>query len=110
MTFLTVYRPEKDHAAQLHAFKSLLENYPEFCSPSRSIVKLVLLGGSRNPGDAVRVESLKKLAVELGIDVCTLANGSYSNSNQSSTVSSRIHRQCVIPFNVRLAAQGQYWP
>lgn len=61
------FRPEKDHAAQLHAFQLLLKEHPEYKSQSTNGVKLVLVGGSRNAGDESRVESLRKLAVELGI-------------------------------------------
>ena len=66
------YRPEKDHAAQLSAFAELLRQHPEYRSsePSKR-VKLVLVGGVRNEGDAFRVEMLKKQAEELKISVCT---------------------------------------
>lgn len=33
-------------------------------------MKLVLVGGVRNAEDASRVESLRKLAKELGVSVC----------------------------------------
>lgn len=66
---LTSTRPEKDHAGQLHAFHRFLELYPEYRGSGTSAVKLVLMGGSRNVGDATRVENLHALAQELGIDV-----------------------------------------
>lgn len=68
--------PEKDHAAQLHAFQLLLEEHPDYKSQSTNGVKLVLVGGSRNASDEARVESLRKLAVELGIHVCDLSTTS----------------------------------
>jgi len=53
------------------AFYQLLNNHPEYIKTSNgtSSVKLVLVGGSRNEGDARRVEDLKSLVKELGIDV-----------------------------------------
>lgn len=59
------FRPEKDHAAQLRAFHTFLERYPEFTGQAR----LVMVGGSRNAEDAARVDALRALAEELGIDV-----------------------------------------
>ncbi|TBU41410.1 mannosyltransferase [Dichomitus squalens] len=61
------FRPEKDHPAQLHAFRALLERYPEYRAPGAGAVQLVLVGGSRNVGDATRVEGLQALARELGV-------------------------------------------
>ncbi|TFY57112.1 hypothetical protein EVJ58_g7226 [Rhodofomes roseus] len=63
------FRPEKDHAAQLHAFHSVLTSHPEYGNgtPGSSQVQLVLVGGSRNAEDAARVEGLRALAKELGI-------------------------------------------
>ncbi|CCM03735.1 uncharacterized protein FIBRA_05881 [Fibroporia radiculosa] len=60
------FRPEKDHSAQLRAFHHLLKSYPEYSTPDS--VKLVLLGGSRNAEDAIRVEGLRALAKELNIE------------------------------------------
>lgn len=65
-----MHRPEKDHAAQLHAFKQLLTSHPEYGKPGNAHVQLVLVGGSRNAEDAARVEGLRALAKELGIEVC----------------------------------------
>ena len=66
---LTTRRPEKDHAAQLHAFSQLLSSHPEYGKPGDAHVQLVLVGGSRNEEDAARVEGLRALAKELGIEV-----------------------------------------
>ncbi|OSC98020.1 glycosyltransferase family 4 protein [Trametes coccinea BRFM310] len=73
------FRPEKDHPAQLRAFHKLLELYPEYRGSGPSAVKLVLVGGSRNVGDATRVENLYILARELGIQsqVQFVVNASY---------------------------------
>jgi len=62
------FRPEKDHAAQLHSFHELLKAHPEYGNSDNSRVKLVLVGGSRNAGDAARVDGLRLLAKELGIE------------------------------------------
>ncbi|PIL35103.1 hypothetical protein GSI_02891 [Ganoderma sinense ZZ0214-1] len=61
------FRPEKDHQAQLRAFHALLEKYPEYRGSGPDAVQLVLVGGSRNVGDATRVENLRLLARELDI-------------------------------------------
>jgi len=62
------FRPEKDHAAQLYSLHELFKAYPEYTKAGKSQVKLVLVGGSRNAGDAARVEGLRALAKELGIE------------------------------------------
>ena len=67
MLFLE-HRPEKDHAAQLHSLAELLKTHPEYRNPDTG-VKLVLVGGSRNAGDAARIEGLRLLVNDLGIEV-----------------------------------------
>jgi hypothetical protein len=67
---LFAIRPEKDHTAQLHTLRRLFSAHPEYLG-IESNVKLILLGGSRNAGDAARVESLHQLAKELGVEVCS---------------------------------------
>ena len=62
-------RPEKDHPTQLHAFHQLLERFPEHKKGGSSPAELVLVGGSRNAADAARVDNLRALAKELGIEV-----------------------------------------
>ncbi|GJE92608.1 glycosyltransferase family 4 protein [Phanerochaete sordida] len=59
------FRPEKDHKAQLRAFETFVRKYPQFKEKG---VKLVLIGGSRNAEDAARVDRLRGLAKELGIE------------------------------------------
>ena len=63
------YRPEKDHAAQLLSLDRLRKTHPEYFVAGKDQIKLVLLGGSRNDGDAARVERLRALAKELEIEV-----------------------------------------
>ncbi|KAI9469760.1 MAG: mannosyltransferase [Benjaminiella poitrasii] len=58
------FRPEKDHPLQLDALAKLFEKYPEWKAKS---VELVLIGSSRNEGDAMRIDHLRKKAIELGI-------------------------------------------
>ncbi|EDQ87667.1 uncharacterized protein MONBRDRAFT_27085 [Monosiga brevicollis MX1] len=53
------FRPEKDHALQIEAFALLHQRRPH--------VKLVLVGGCRNEGDARRVASLRAQATALGL-------------------------------------------
>lgn len=61
-------RPEKDHAGQLRSLAALFEAHPEYRFGSKD-VKLVLMGSSRNAEDVARIEKLKTLARELGIEV-----------------------------------------
>ena len=58
------FRPEKDHSMQLKALARLIEKYPQ-----HKYVKLVLIGSSRNEGDANRIDNLRKEANALGIQV-----------------------------------------
>ncbi|KJA23300.1 glycosyltransferase family 4 protein [Hypholoma sublateritium FD-334 SS-4] len=80
-TILSVaqFRPEKDHRAQLNIFHRLLELHPEYTQDAEEPVRLVLVGGSRNEGDAQRILELRGLAKELGIDayVDFIVNASY---------------------------------
>lgn len=66
------FRPEKDHVLQLHAFRRLLELLGEGKSAGAREwardVRLVLLGGVRNEADRARVETLKQLSKDLGVD------------------------------------------
>ena len=55
---------------QLRVFHRLLNEHPEYTKDSDQRIKLVLVGGSRNEGDALRVDGLRKLAKELSIEVC----------------------------------------
>ncbi|PFH54018.1 glycosyltransferase family 4 protein [Amanita thiersii Skay4041] len=73
------FRPEKDHATQLRSFQKLLLKHQEYASSDPRGIKLVLIGGSRNEGDAERVNSLRKLAQELEIHerVEFIINASY---------------------------------
>ena len=55
---------------QLRVFHQLLQEHPEYAKNDDQRIKLVLVGGSRNQGDAKRVDGLRKLAKELSIEVC----------------------------------------
>ena len=68
----SLFRPEKDHIAQVKAFHRLLQSHAQYSQPGSKLVKLVLVGGSRNDGDAARVEKLRRLVKDLGIEVWTL--------------------------------------
>ena len=72
--FNRLSRPEKDHQAQILAFHQLLQDHPEHlvAPDGDDSVKLVLIGGSRNEGDAKRIVALKKLVEELGIAVSVI--------------------------------------
>lgn len=60
------FRPEKNHAAQLHALKLLLDQAPQFRTTEP--VKLVMAGSVRNAADEARVEGLRELARTLGVE------------------------------------------
>ncbi|KAI0783434.1 mannosyltransferase [Abortiporus biennis] len=74
------FRPEKDHASQLYSFAELLKLYPEYTKSTVDPVRLVLIGGSRNKEDSDRVDSLRVLAKELGIEehVTFIVNASFA--------------------------------
>ncbi|KAF8877139.1 mannosyltransferase [Gymnopilus junonius] len=74
------FRPEKDHQAQLLAFHDLLKSHPEYAREGGDHVQLVLVGGSRNEGDARRVLELRDLARNLEIEphVQFVVNAPYS--------------------------------
>ena len=57
---------------QIHVFHRLLKEHPEYTRNDDQRIKLVLVGGSRNEGDAQRVDGLRKLAKELAIEVCPI--------------------------------------
>lgn len=57
------FRPEKDHALQLRSFALFKQRNPSLFAD----VKLVMIGGVRDKGDADRVDGLKRLADTLGI-------------------------------------------
>lgn len=62
-------RPEKEHYKQLHALAELFKAHPEYRSDSASRVDLVMMGSVRGEADEQRLEGLKKLAQELGVQV-----------------------------------------
>lgn len=55
------FRPEKDHALQLRAFAEFRRRDPAAFAD----VRLCLMGGCRDDGDAARVAALKQLAAQL---------------------------------------------
>ncbi|XP_053236540.1 GDP-Man:Man(3)GlcNAc(2)-PP-Dol alpha-1,2-mannosyltransferase [Podarcis raffonei] len=58
------FRPEKDHRLQIRAFAKLLEK----TAGQELLPKLILIGGCRNQEDEQRVNGLKKLCQDLGIE------------------------------------------
>ncbi|KAK4685333.1 hypothetical protein P7C73_g4818, partial [Tremellales sp. Uapishka_1] len=71
---LAQFRPEKEHAKQLHALSALFAKYPQ----DRD-VRLTLMGGCRGPSDEERLKGLEALARDLGISdsVEFVANAPY---------------------------------
>ncbi|BGP09845.1 GDP-Man:Man(3)GlcNAc(2)-PP-Dol alpha-1,2-mannosyltransferase [Rhodotorula toruloides] len=64
---LAQFRPEKEHSTQLHALAFLLSS-PTLSPTLKARVKLVCAGSVRNEADAQRVEALRALARELGVE------------------------------------------
>ncbi|KAI8050838.1 mannosyltransferase [Syncephalis plumigaleata] len=60
------FRPEKDHALQVKAFKQLLVLDPSL-KDGPDPARLVLLGSCRHAEDAARIDALKELADKLDI-------------------------------------------
>ncbi|XP_003433100.4 GDP-Man:Man(3)GlcNAc(2)-PP-Dol alpha-1,2-mannosyltransferase [Canis lupus familiaris] len=58
------FRPEKNHPLQIKAFAKLLNKKVAEPLPS---LKLVLIGGCRNQDDELRVNQLRRLSEDLGI-------------------------------------------
>uniref|UniRef100_A0A8D0BGL9 GDP-Man:Man(3)GlcNAc(2)-PP-Dol alpha-1,2-mannosyltransferase n=1 Tax=Salvator merianae TaxID=96440 RepID=A0A8D0BGL9_SALMN len=61
---ISQFRPEKNHPLQIRAFAKLLEK----TAGQPLIPKLILIGGCRNQEDEQRVNGLKKLCQELGVE------------------------------------------
>ncbi|CAD6588962.1 MAG: asparagine-linked glycosylation protein, partial [Tremellales sp. Tagirdzhanova-0007] len=70
---LAQFRPEKEHSKQLHAIARLFTKHPEYRSGS-SRVTLTMMGGARHPADEQRVESLRSLSRELGVQASPIDN------------------------------------
>jgi alpha-1,2-mannosyltransferase len=84
---LAQFRPEKDQAKQLRALAILFERYPQWrdvqvdsgqkkgvktgleTAGSGKGVKLVLMGSCRDEADERRIDGLRRLAKDLGIEV-----------------------------------------
>lgn len=94
------FRPEKDHAAQLRAFSAFLAKYPEWKDRG---VQLVLIGGSRNAEDAARVDGLRALARELGIEVRLPLYPSINPCLTGTPEADTVHPQCAVPGDAALA-------
>lgn len=63
---LAQFRPEKEHWKQIEALACLFERRPEMRA---SGVKLVMMGGARHPKDEARVQELRALAKQRGVEV-----------------------------------------
>ncbi|KAJ6542739.1 hypothetical protein B0H19DRAFT_1267957 [Mycena capillaripes] len=59
------FRPEKDHPAQVRALHALLKDHPEYAAEG---IQLVMIGSCRNAEDEGRVEGLRTLARDLGVE------------------------------------------
>lgn len=86
---LAQFRPEKDHAMQLHILKSLLTSHPHWFTSSPA-VKLILMGSSRNADDQQRIANLRSLSTSLGLDahVEFVVNAPFSHILQTLSTAS----------------------
>jgi alpha-1,2-mannosyltransferase len=64
------FRPEKDHALQLHSFATFLTMYKKdkMDNDDDDIIQLVLIGSCRDDDDTHRVTQLRHLAKEINIE------------------------------------------
>ncbi|KAK0544817.1 asparagine-linked glycosylation protein [Tilletia horrida] len=76
---LAQFRPEKEHATQIRLLRALFDLEPAYrtggnlTAPSSSSksapkVRLMMMGSCRNQGDEARIEGLKALAKDLGVE------------------------------------------
>jgi alpha-1,2-mannosyltransferase len=94
------FRPEKNHKLQIQALSILLKTHPELRitkksdgiititernTTSNSPVKLLLIGSCRNDSDRARVDELRRLVKELGLQdhVCFNINPPYQELQAS---------------------------
>jgi alpha-1,2-mannosyltransferase len=63
------FRPEKNHRLQIEALSVLLNDHQELkSSESLSTVQLLLIGSCRNKADQTRVDELRELVAQLGLE------------------------------------------
>ena len=63
------FRPEKDHALQLRAWAKMRADERDATTPSvPSNARLKIVGGCRNEGDERRLDALRALTKDLGVD------------------------------------------
>ncbi|PWY99772.1 EBP-domain-containing protein [Testicularia cyperi] len=67
---LAQFRPEKEHTTQIYILQRLLERRPDLfqSTPDSESVQLIMMGSSRNDQDTKRIELLRILAQQLGLD------------------------------------------
>uniref|UniRef100_A0A0X3NR10 GDP-Man:Man(3)GlcNAc(2)-PP-Dol alpha-1,2-mannosyltransferase n=1 Tax=Schistocephalus solidus TaxID=70667 RepID=A0A0X3NR10_SCHSO len=61
------FRPEKNHRLQILAFARFIKTLSPIRTPPGCPYRLLLVGGSRDGADAVRVEKLRELVEQLGL-------------------------------------------
>ncbi|BHF66444.1 asparagine-linked glycosylation protein [Sparganum proliferum] len=61
------FRPEKNHRLQILAFARFIKTLSPTGPPPDCPYRLILVGGSRDDADAVRVEKLRELVEQLGL-------------------------------------------
>lgn len=106
-----MFSPEKDHPAQLRAFHRVLADHPEYAKPGPLQVRLVMMGGSRNAEDAARIDALRELARELGIEVRTLPlypRICRSRTTTDPTGACRDNYQCLVSPDAQLAVKSKH--
>jgi len=74
---LAQFRPEKDHAKQLHAFARFLKNAPQHAAGGNDRERFIVAGGCRGEGDKRRLHELHMLCSVLGL--CVHVEGEEKN-------------------------------
>ncbi|KAF5393470.1 hypothetical protein D9757_000670 [Collybiopsis confluens] len=101
---LAQFRPEKDHPMQIRALHKLLLDHPQY-GDSEHPLKLVMIGGCRNLEDEARVNGLRSLAKDLGVEnhVEFLVSAPYSIMlSRLSTASVGLHTMLDEHFGINI--------
>jgi alpha-1,2-mannosyltransferase len=77
-------RPEKEHSKQIYALAEVFTIRPDWRG-GEGRIDLVMMGGARHPADEARVEGLRGLAKDLGVQVCFLYSTQLENRGEMCT-------------------------
>ena len=91
---LAQFRPEKDQAKQLDALGVLFKDHLEWREKG---VKLVLMGSCRDEADEIRIEGLRRLSRELGIEVSIVTDDHLTRRSLCPNRPELTHKHMFIP-------------